>query len=65
MQQPHGRRVLYILTVTVSGFVDAKGSVGITMLGRVDLQGGNSRLSLEVTARCSSKVAPMGVWSSM
>ena len=29
--------------VVVFGFIDAKGSVGITMLGRVDLQGGNSR----------------------
>ena len=29
--------------VTVSGFVGAKGSVGTTTSGQVDLQGGNSR----------------------
>ena len=31
------------VSVIVSGFVGAKGSVGTTMSGQVDLQGGNSR----------------------
>ena len=51
--------------VFVSGFVDAKGSLGIMILGRVDLQGGNSRPPWKSPPGAAAKVASVEVGSSM